>query len=192
LVRNAGGRRTRWSLPMTQDEVQRGLRCSGALNEAELRECRSIPSEERLQRGAVVVIECAEEIPCNPCEAICPQEAIRIEDGLTDRPCVDFDACVGCRICVARCPGLAIFVVDQSQDGRDVVSIPYEFLPRPRVGEIVNGLDRLGRAVCDAEVLRMDEPREGQGTIVVTLSVPKGMGMEVRFIRLKGDVDREP
>ena len=29
----------------------------------------AIPSEERLKKGPVVIIECVENIPCNPCVA---------------------------------------------------------------------------------------------------------------------------
>ena len=34
------------------------------------------PSKERLAKGPIVVIECPEEIPCNPCETICPKNVI--------------------------------------------------------------------------------------------------------------------
>ena len=32
----------------------------------------------RKAKGAVVIIECAENIPCNPCSTSCPRQAITI------------------------------------------------------------------------------------------------------------------
>jgi len=38
-----------------------------------------------------------------PCEAICPVKAIS-RDELLGREVVDYDTCIGCRMCVAVCP----------------------------------------------------------------------------------------
>ena len=102
---------------------------------------------------------------------------------------IDLNRCIGCRICVARCPGLAIFVVDQSREEGDFVSLPYEFLPLPREGDVVEALGRQGQAEGRAEVARVDPPRGESGTAVVTLKVERGKGMRVRFFRREGGVD---
>jgi pyruvate ferredoxin oxidoreductase gamma subunit len=39
------------------------------------------------------------------CSTLCPDSAIRVEDG---RPVIDYDHCKGCLICVAVCPPHAI------------------------------------------------------------------------------------
>ncbi len=159
------------------------LRQCGVLAEEELTSCPGVPCVERLRRGACAVVECGEEIPCNPCEANCPRGAIHVGDDVTARPTLDVDECVGCGICVSRCPGLAIFVVDLSRGDGDRVTIPYEFIPLPKRGDVVQGLDREGTSVCRAEVLSVNAGSDSDRTAAVTLRVPKGLGMRVRFFR---------
>ena len=43
----------------------------------------------RAAKGPVVVIECAENIPCNPCETSCPKGAISVGEPITNLPVVD-------------------------------------------------------------------------------------------------------
>lgn len=162
-----------------------GLRQSGVLSKVELACCAGVPDGARLQRGPVAVIECAEEIPCDPCEANCPRGAIHVGKVITDQPVLDGDSCLGCGLCIAKCPGLAIFVVDESGEGLDKVSIPYEFLPLPETGQIVTGLSRDGKPVCEARVVGKSNASSNDRTPIVTLEVPKGFGMQVRFFYLK-------
>ena len=77
-----------------------------------------MPSENYLSKG-VAIIECVQEIPCNPCVDICPFDAISMEN-INAPPIVDYEKCTGCAHCVAICPGLAIFVV------KTVISSPFE------------------------------------------------------------------
>ena len=44
---------------------------TGFLSEKELEDGKGIPSQTRRRKGAVAVLECLEDIPCNPCEAEC-------------------------------------------------------------------------------------------------------------------------
>ncbi len=159
------------------------LRKSGVLAEEELQSCPGVPCVERLHRGACAVVECGEEIPCNPCEANCPRGAIHVGDDVTARPTLDEDECVGCGVCVSGCPGLAIFVVDQSRSDGDRVTVPYEFVPLPKPGDAVEGLDREGASVCRAQVIAVNVGSQNDRTAAVTLRVPKGFGMRVRFLR---------
>jgi len=173
------------SQPGRDRSTLRSYQRTGVLSERELLKGRQVPGLERLKRGPCVVIECIENIPCNPCAYACPRKAITIEGGLTELPRVDFDKCNGCTLCVARCPGLAIFVVDCGHaEGRAAVTIPYELLPRPIKGQRVTALDRHGRRVCAGTVVRVIDTKATDRCAVVTLAVPKKHWNTVRSIRV--------
>ena len=44
---------------------------TGYLEYEELESIQTLPSDERYAEGPVAIIECVQEIPCNPCEAAC-------------------------------------------------------------------------------------------------------------------------
>jgi Fe-S-cluster-containing hydrogenase component 2 len=143
------------------------------------------PSEKRLQQGPVVVVECFQEIPCNPCETSCPRNAITVGENINSLPRVDHGQCNGCTLCVARCPGLAIVVVNAAySETESTVTIPYEFLPLPEKDSQVEALDREGRGCCPARVLKVVNTKAQGRTPLVTLAVPKGRERVVRFFRL--------
>jgi len=158
---------------------------SGVLSPKQLTAMGAVPSRERLAAGPVVMVECIENIPCNPCAFVCPRKAITIEGELTDTPRVDFSKCNGCTLCVAKCPGLAIFVVHRDFSKTEAaVTIPYELLPRPETGSSVEGLDRAGRAVCRGRVVKVLDTKAMNRCAVVTVAVPKRYWNTVRSIRL--------
>lgn len=158
----------------------------GCLSAAELADLPGMPSGERLARGPVVVIECAQEIPCNPCEEACAQRAIAIGERIIDLPVLHEERCTGCGLCIAACPGQAIFVVDRTySDDEATVQLPYEFLPLPARGESVEALDREGNPLCAARVVRVVNSRSFDRTPVVTIAVPKDCAMQARNIRLR-------
>ena len=50
-----------------------------------------------------------------PCMAVCPKEAIS-RDTLLDRVVIDYDMCIGCKMCVSACPfGAMGFDADRGQ-----------------------------------------------------------------------------
>ena len=135
-----------------------------------------MPSEKHLKRG-VAIIECVQEIPCNPCVNACPFGAISMEN-LNDLPKIDYDKCVGCGRCVSVCPGLAIFLVKiEGENG--FVTLPYEMLPIPKVGEVVKVLDREGKVVGKGEIVKV---RVENKTGIITVKVDRNLIMEVRNI----------
>lgn len=140
------------------------------------------PSKERRAKGPVAVIECYQRIPCNPCYTSCKRGAIKELTDINDRPEIDPEKCNGCSVCVSHCPGLAIFVVDESySDTEALVRLPYEFVPLPNEGDAVTGLDREGNPVCAARVVKVMSGKAQDRTSLVSLAVPKDYAMTVRF-----------
>jgi ferredoxin len=125
-----------------------------------------------------------QEIPCNPCETACPTGAITVGEPITNLPKLDTSKCTGCGLCLAICPGQAIFRVDLTYSSDEAtVSFPYEFLPLPRKHDLVLAVDRGGTPVCDATVLRVAMPAAYDQTAIITLVVPREHGARVRSIR---------
>ena len=133
--------------------------------------------------GIHPVIECTQNIPCNPCQDICTHHCIMVGEDITKIPQFRPEhKCVGCGLCVANCPGQAIFLVENGTD-EDKVTIPYEFFPLPQIGEKGQGCTRAGEPICTAEVVAVKDLPINDHTVLLTLSVPAGMGNEVRFYK---------
>lgn len=134
-------------------------------------------------KGIHPVMECTQNIPCNPCQDACPKHCIKIGSHITSLPAVDESAaCVGCGMCVASCSGQAIFLVQEDYEpGFGAVTLPYEFLPLPEKGEIGYGLNRQGEKVCEAEVVSVKTLPAFDHTNLLTIKVPADMVMKARF-----------
>ena len=153
---------------------------------------RVCPSAERLAKGPVAMVECFQEIPCNPCVAACARKAISMAGGINSLPEVDFEKCTGCSICITRCPGLAIFVIDQNYNADfALVKIPFEYTPVPREGQYVQGLDRSGEELGWFRVGKVTSGGGKNMTYVIALETPKELSMEVRCIKVGGYRDGE-
>lgn len=142
-----------------------------------------LPSKERLAKGPVAIIECTEDIPCDPCVEACKPGAISKESLITP-PIIDYEKCTGCTLCMDICPGLAIFVVNMNyKESKALVFIPYEMLPLPKKGEKVNALGRSGKKIGEAEVINI---RKGKGrTYIVSIVVDRELTMEARSIKMQ-------
>jgi Fe-S-cluster-containing hydrogenase component 2 len=137
-----------------------------------------MPTKKQLEKG-VAILECVQEIPCNPCVESCPVSAISMKD-INAPPINDYEKCIGCTKCVGVCPGLAIFVV-KIKDGRASVTLQYEFLPVPILGDKVEVLNRTGTKVGIGIVRRV--VKQGK-TIVITVEIDENLAMDVRNIRV--------
>jgi sarcosine oxidase subunit alpha len=130
--------------------------------------------------GVFPVIHCHQEIPCDPCTAVCPNDLIEMDE--TDiRLLPSFvgekggKGCTGCEKCVAICPGLAITLVDYRKD-RDfpTVAIPFEFLKDTlKAGDIVTVEDTQGNALGRVEVGAVKALRANDRTVIIKVRAPR-------------------
>lgn len=158
------------------------LKKTGVPNTEDLN--RVFPSQERLAKGPVAIIECFENIPCDPCYTACKFGAIQEFSDINEIPKINFEDCNGCGLCISACPGLAIFVVDQTYSNTEaLVQIPYEFLPVPEEGEEVIALDRSGMEVAKVRVVKVRKTKNM--TNVVSLAVPQEHSLNIRFFRME-------
>jgi thioredoxin reductase/Fe-S-cluster-containing hydrogenase component 2 len=157
---------------------------TGVPSREELEASPGYPSTKDLARGPMVVIECVQDIPCNPCEAACPNGAVFVGHPITNLPVFYAEKCDACGRCIPICPGQAIFRVDMTySEDKASVAFPYEFLPMPKKGDIVQAVNRSGEVVCEAQVLRVQRPRSFDRTAVITVAVPKDLAVEVRSMK---------
>ncbi len=151
------------------------------------------------ESGVFPVFHCLQEIPCNPCAAVCPLGLIRIDpDDIRARP--EYIApkvgrsCVGCANCVAVCPGLAITLVDYREDpDHPTVTMAYEFSrERVSVGDEVTVLATEGEALGRAEVIELQANPANPGTILLRVKAPKKYAKRIAGIRVQPTEVGEP
>jgi len=141
-----------------------------------------------MEVGVFPVIHCAQEIPCNPCTSVCPQECILIEEGdIRGLPEYVGEGCTGCAQCVAVCPALAITLVDYRQDSDYVtVTVPYEF-PSETIheGDVVTVLDTEGAILGNVDVVKVRAPKFADRALLVQVRSPREIARRIAGIRVQ-------
>lgn len=162
--------------------ISKTLLAKGYMTEEEL---SHFPSYSYRKNGVHPVIECTQNIPCNPCQDACKFGCIKVGENITRLPAIDEDRqCTGCGMCVASCSGQAIFLVDEAYEkGYAAVTFPYEFLPMPKTGDKGTALDRQGKPICEAEIIKVQKAPIMDKTAVVTMKVPAAYVHTARFYR---------
>lgn len=160
--------------------ISRSLLARGFVTEEEL---QAFPAASSSAAGIHPVIECTQNIPCDPCQDACKFGCIKVGQNITKLPMVDpAHTCTGCGMCVACCSGQAIFLVDETYEpGFATVGIPYEFVPYPEPGSRGTALDRSGAPVCQAEVVSCKATRAMDKTALLTMKVPVEYASTARF-----------
>ncbi|MGV8122793.1 MAG: 2Fe-2S iron-sulfur cluster-binding protein [Candidatus Xenobiia bacterium LiM19] len=134
------------------------------------------------------VFHCLQEIPCNPCTEVCPNNSIAISgSSLLGLPHFQ-GKCSGCMKCVAICPGLAITLVDErkSSEGRAMVTVPFELSASYVVeGTEADLVDTEGRFVVRAKIEKVADRKFQDRTLLVSLEVPAEVAEKVSGIRIQ-------
>lgn len=101
-----------------------------------------MPTSQRRHKP-FVIMDCLYGFACNPCVFSCPHGAIS-KSSTSTVPTVDYDKCVGCMKCVAKCPGQAVIGFDPK---RKRVLLPFEF---PIVkGDTIVLVDNQGKRITE-------------------------------------------
>ncbi|HEY72045.1 MAG: sulfurtransferase [Chloroflexi bacterium] len=148
-----------------------------------------------VEEGVFPVLHCAQEIPCNPCTSICPQNCIVMEgEDIRSLPEYVGEGCIGCEKCVAICPGLAITLVDYRNDPEHpTVTIPYEF-PAEMIhaGDSVTVLDTEGAPLGEVKVMRVRAPKFSDRALLVRVRAPREIARHIAGIRVQEPGVTEP
>lgn len=141
-----------------------------------------------IKEGVYPVLNCVQEIPCNPCTTICPKNSIVIEGSILNPP-VYKGGCIGCEMCVAICPGLAISLVDFRKGEDPIVTLPFEFGDdKIKVGDSVELTDRLGNVLGKGEVISFRFVEKVRTipvkTKLVKVKVPREIAEKVSGIKI--------
>jgi sarcosine oxidase subunit alpha len=151
------------------------------------------------ESGVFPVIHCHQEIPCDPCTAVCPNDLIEIEPSdIRLRPgfvaSKSGKGCTGCEKCVAICPGLAITLVDYRKDPEfPTVAIPFEFLKDAvKPGDHVVVEDTEGGVLGRVEVGAVKALKANDRTVIVKVRAPKAYAKSIAGIRVQPAETGEP
>jgi NADPH-dependent 2,4-dienoyl-CoA reductase/sulfur reductase-like enzyme/ferredoxin len=134
------------------------------------------------------VIRCTQEIPCNPCQDVCPVGSIAMPTGKITEPPEFSDTCIACNRCISICPGLAITLVDRGYDASGetaLVLVPWE-MPE---GTIRQGMDVTtsgfkGDVVGRGRVVAIRSSHWQNRRSLVALEVPASEADDVAGIRI--------
>ncbi len=141
------------------------------------------------EAGVLPIIHCIQEIPCNPCSTICPTNSINMKgDPIMGLP--EYEGkCIGCKKCVAICPGLAITLVDFRKDAENpTVTIPYEVRNMPvKVDDFVTGVDIDGNDLGSFEVTKVMDIKANDHTQLIDLKVPGNIAKKMVSFRIQAD-----
>jgi Fe-S-cluster-containing hydrogenase component 2 len=143
-----------------------------------------LPNEEILKKGKIAIIECVENIPCNPCETSCPQGAIKIGSNICNLPKIDYSKCTGCSLCLAVCPGLAIFAINKyASNDKSEITIPYELNETIKKGMTVKLINRSGEIIGNGEISNIREMKIQKNRKIVSILIDRSLIEEVRHFK---------
>ncbi|MBT7261701.1 MAG: FAD-dependent oxidoreductase, partial [Desulfobacula sp.] len=133
------------------------------------------------ETGIFPVVHCKQEIPCNPCSTVCPEDSIKMQgDPIKGLPKF-IGKCKGCMKCLAICPGLAITLVDYRKDQKNpVVFLPYEISNfKVEKNDEIALVDVNGKSLGTYNVIGARATKDSDRTQIVRVKVPKKIAKKV-------------
>ena len=147
------------------------------------------------EEGIYPVFYCNQEIPCNPCTSVCPNEQIEtVNDLITQLPYFKGEEeCIGCGKCVAVCPGLAVVLRDYRKDKvNPLITFPLELstdrLEKNQKVIVVSNDQELG----EFEIYRTRILKEFPKTQLITIRIPSNIAKQAVAIKLTKSTYNEP
>lgn len=168
---------------------------------AEILKSRPGPTKHEMQtisgKGVIPIIHCSQEIPCDPCSALCNQKLIEIADNdirMLPKFIGDDTSCKGCLKCVIGCPGLAITLVDFRLDPENPkVSIPLEFgSEKIKPGDNIIALDTTGNPLGEFQVKKVLGNQNTDRTFILQLYAPKSIAIKIAGIQIQDSSSLKP
>ncbi|MGB9893839.1 MAG: FAD-dependent oxidoreductase, partial [Candidatus Saccharicenans sp.] len=148
------------------------------------------------EEGVFPVIHCLQEIPCDPCSAVCPRKLIDVDrNDIRKLPVFynekDGKGCTGCERCVVFCPGLAITLVDYRKNPEfPEVTIPFEFLKEIiNPGDEVSVVDIEGKVLARTRVNSVKSIKGNDRTSLIKVQVPKEIAKKVSGIKITIEIE---
>jgi sarcosine oxidase subunit alpha len=147
------------------------------------------------KEGVLPLFHCNQEIPCNPCTSVCPQNQIKtVDDLITQLPYfLGEQDCIGCGKCVAVCPGLAVTLVDYRKDKENpTITFPLELTSEKlAVGSKVLVVSNEGE-LGEYEVVRARFLKEYPKTQLISVKIPSNLATFAVGIKLIKSTYSEP
>lgn len=139
------------------------------------------------------IIYCDQEIPCNPCVSVCPNDAIKLENNLgniLDIPKFDGE-CSGCTLCVTICPGLAITLAKKIDKKHAEVILPFEFIMNYSVGEKIPLIDIDGKCLEYGEIKNIRQLKKKKIHLITVITSLKN-GNKIAGVRVQDENVTKP
>ncbi|MBI5533193.1 MAG: FAD-dependent oxidoreductase [Deltaproteobacteria bacterium] len=148
-----------------------------------------VAEEPDLPQKVYPIIRCVQEIPCNPCEAACPEKLISLGGSIMGLPRFQ-GTCYGCGECVSVCPGLAINLVFNDYDptgDKSLLMLPFEFsLDRVPLGMEVQTVDMVGNPIGTGKVVAIRQRPEQDRRHLLLVEVPAKDKLRVAGFTIRG------
>ena len=152
---------------------------------------QKLKAQDFKDKESKAVIECPQDIPCNPCEKSCPTGAIVVGNEINQQPNYDPDKCIGCGKCLIACPGRAILLIQYNyKEKTSKVTFPFEFCPEPKIGDEFDVLDKDGKTLCKGIVVGTKFFGIENKCPLLEVEVPKSSAFSARSVRIEPVLDK--